>query len=329
MISLTLLDAAWEDVADGTEALLDEWLVTVGDQVVADQVLARVVVVKTSCEILAPTAGTISAILVAAGDTFAKGAPIAHLAPALSAAEAMPTPTLPVPIVEPVATPTATQLIPLSGLRGIIARNLSAAWQAPQVAVGVDVDLTLALARLETLRTEHPTAKITLTSLLIRATANALRAHPAMNALLTPQGIELVPTIHLALAVSTADGLLTPVIQNADQLSIVALAHEAARLAEATRAGTLPPGAFQGGTFTLTNLGMAGIDWFTPVLNPPQIGILGVGQIVQKPLARDAQVVIAPVATLTLVFDHRAVDGYPAALFLADLARRLQTAAEL
>ncbi|MDT4883010.1 Dihydrolipoyllysine-residue acyltransferase component [compost metagenome] len=104
------------------------------------------------------------------------------------------------------------------------------------------------------------------------------------------------------------------------------LASEVRDLATGARTGALPPRAYQGGTFTVTNLGMTGIDWFTPILNPPQIGIIGVSRVVQRPVVREGQLAVASMTTLTLVFDHRAVDGYPAAQFLASVRERLESA---
>ena len=214
--------------------------------------------------------------------------------------------------------------MPFSGLRGTIARNLSLAWQAPRVAAGVDVDMSAALAHLAALRRSAGDIRLTLTPLFIRAAALALRAHPRLNALVTEQGVEQITAIHIALAVSLEDGLLTPVIRDADTKSVAALAAEAAHLAAAARAGTLPPGALQGGTFTVSNLGATGIDWFTPVLNPPQVAILGVARVVERPVVRGGQLAVAPCTTLSLVFDHRAIDGDPAARFLATLRDLLE-----
>jgi pyruvate dehydrogenase E2 component (dihydrolipoamide acetyltransferase) len=147
-----------------------------------------------------------------------------------------------------------------------------------------------------------------------------------MNALMTDKGIEEVHAVNLALAVNTAMGLVTPVIRDAEQKSVAELAAEMGDLAERARNGKLPPAAYQKGTFTLSNLGAAGIDWVTPILNPPQVGILGVGRTRDAVIARDGVPVVAPMATLTLVFDHRAIDGFPAGLFLKDLGACLTAA---
>lgn len=225
----------------------------------------------------------------------------------------------------PAPAPAAERrTIPLSGLRGAIARNMTQGWQVPRVAHAVDVDLT----RVEALRAERAAAgeKLSVNAFVLRATALALRAHPRLNAPMRDKAVELVEDINLGVAVALDDGLMVPVIRNADAKSVAELADATRRLAKGARAGALTGGAYQRGTFTVTNLGAAGIDRFSPIINPPQVAILGVGRTAQRAVVRDGAIVAAPVATLTLVFDHRAVDGQPAALFLAEIARRLEHA---
>jgi pyruvate/2-oxoglutarate dehydrogenase complex dihydrolipoamide acyltransferase (E2) component len=223
-------------------------------------------------------------------------------------------------------SPPANPLIPLKGLRGTIARNMTVGWQAPRVAMGAEVDMSTCLARLVELQAKAGSeTRITVTAIVLRAVALTLREHPKLNALMREGGIEPMAQIHLGLAVALDDGLAVPVVRDADTKPVEALAAESRALATGTRAGTLPPKAYQSATFTVTNLGMTGIDWFTPILNPPQVGILGLSRVVDRAVVREHQIVIAPMTTLTLVFDHRAVDGHPAALFLRDLRTRLES----
>jgi pyruvate dehydrogenase E2 component (dihydrolipoamide acetyltransferase) len=335
MTGLSLPLELWEDATDDTEALLEEWLVAVGDRVVTGQVLATAVIVKTNVELLASCDGVITAILVPAGETFARGADLATLAPAGAPASAQePAPAAPAAPPTPAPTPAqpapeAARVVPFTGLRGSIARNLSAAWQAPRVAAGVEVDMSAAQARLRALRAEGGERRITLTALFVRAAALALRAHPQMNALVTEHGVERVPGVHIAIAVSLDAGLVTPVIRDADMKPAASVAHELAELASTARAAGLAPGALQGGTFTVSNLGGTGIDWFTPVLNPPQAGILGVSRVADRPVVRNGSLAVAPCTTLTLVFDHRAIDGEPAGRFLANIRDLLEEPAQL
>lgn len=222
------------------------------------------------------------------------------------------------------------RVVPLTGLRGAVARNTTLGWQAPQVAMSVEADVTRCESRRAALQESVGAAqKVTLTAFILRAVALTLKEHPRMNALLKEHGVELVEDINLAFAVSLDEGLLAPVIRNADRKTVAELARESRELAEAARAFKLGPGAYQRGTFTVTNLGMTGIDWFTPVINPPQIGILGVTRVTQKPIVRDGAIAVAPMMGLHLVFDHRAIDGYPAAVFLDALRKRIETAEDL
>ena len=213
-------------------------------------------------------------------------------------------------------------LIPLKGIRGMIARSLTAAWQAPRVAQGLDADMTEVLARVARER-EATGRKISITHAVLRAVALALREHPTVNGIVTEQGVELWSQVNLGVAVNTVHGVVVPVLMQADGKDLVALESGVAQLADGARAGKLPASAYQRGTFTVSTLGATGIDWFTPVLNPPQIAILGVGRVAQRAVVVDDVVVARPMMTLTLVFDHRALDGHPAGLFLSDVARRL------
>ena len=217
-------------------------------------------------------------------------------------------------------------LIPLKGIRGVIARTLTSAWQAPRVAQGLDADMTLTLQRIERVRQETG-RRVSVTHAVLRAVALSLREHPAVNGTISDQGVELWSEVNLGVAVNAPYGLVVPVVMGADGIELAALEPEVARLAEGARAGKLPASAYQRGTFTVSTLGATGIDWFTPVLNPPQIAILGVGRVAERAVVRDGRIVARPMMTLTLVFDHRALDGHPAASFLAAVVHRL-TAAE-
>jgi len=221
----------------------------------------------------------------------------------------------------------APALVPLKGMRGSIARNMAAAWQAPRVAQTVEVDMTQCFALQARMHGEG--TRVTVTPIVLRGIALALRAHPQLNALLRQDGIERSAEVHLGVAVALDEGLAVPVIRDAHELSIAQLAQAARELASASREGRLAPRHFQGGTFTVTNLGATGIDWFTPILNAPQVAILGMGATRERAVVRNGALAIAPVMTLTLVFDHRALDGDPAARFLADLRRRLESCEDL
>jgi pyruvate dehydrogenase E2 component (dihydrolipoamide acetyltransferase) len=334
MVGVRIPVEAWEGVEEGTEALLEGWLVREGDVVVAGQPVATAVLVKTNYEITAPIAGRIAKILIATQETFGRDQDLALLEEAgvaQSAAVAPPTPVAPAAPTAAAADVAVTERIPLSGLRGIIARNMTSTWQTvPRVAAGLEVDVTACLATRKTLQERlGPEPYVSLTHLILRAVALTLREHPRLNARVVEGAVEVVADIDLGLAVNLEDGLVVPVLRHADRKSVAELAAEARRLAEAAREGRLPPATLQGGTFTVTNLGATGIDWFTPIIHQPQVAILGVGRVAEHAVIRDGRVVVAPTMMLTLVYDHRAVDGYPASVFLAAVGDRLQRAQEL
>jgi pyruvate dehydrogenase E2 component (dihydrolipoyllysine-residue acetyltransferase) len=158
-----------------------------------------------------------------------------------------------------------------------------------------------------------------ITDVLVKIAALALHEHPAINAELTDSGIVQHADIHIAIAVDTEHGLLAPVVHDARTRSLESIARESARLIDAARARTIRPADLAGATFTITNLGMYDVDAFTPIVNLPQCAILGIGRIVAKPVVVDDttdQIAVQRMLSLSLTFDHRLVDGAPAARFL-------------
>jgi pyruvate dehydrogenase E2 component (dihydrolipoamide acetyltransferase) len=218
----------------------------------------------------------------------------------------------------------APRTIPLTGMRGAISRNMGLGWQVPRVSQSVEVDMS----RVEALRGERLAAgeRPGVTACVLRAVALALCSHPRLNALMREKEVELVPEINLGVAVALEEGLMVPVVRNADTLPLAELGREVTRLADGARQGKLSPGTYQRGTFTVTSLGATAVDRFSPIINPPQIAILGVGRTALRPAVKEGVIAAVPMLTLTLVFDHRAVDGYPAALFLGEVVRRLEGA---
>lgn len=157
--------------------------------------------------------------------------------------------------------------------------------------------------------------------LVVKTTAEALRRHPRMNAIETTGAdgtaqVQMLSEINIGLAVALEEGLVTPVIRGADGKSLAQLAAENRDLAARTREGRTRPEEITGGTFTITNLGANEIDGFTPIINPPQVGILGVGRVVEKPVIANGEIAKGETMYLSLTFDHRMIDGAPAAAFL-------------
>ncbi len=223
--------------------------------------------------------------------------------------------------VAPVAQPRA-ETAAMTGLRRIIAERMSASHQAvAEVTLVTEADATALVVVREQLKAAVAAEwgfAPGYNDLLGLIVARALREFPYMNARLAADGsaIERVPVVNLGMAVDTERGLLVPVIRGAGQKDLRALSTEFRTLAERARAGKSLPDDLTGGTFTITNLGMYDIDAFTPIVNLPEAAILGAGRIQQKPVVHDGAVVVRHMWTLSLSFDHRLVDGAPAARFL-------------
>lgn len=239
--------------------------------------------------------------------------------------EPPPAPARPSPAPAPAA---GVIEIPLRGMRKTIADRLAESYRtAPHVPLRLDVEMTEAARFREQVLPEierRRGVRLTYTDLIAAATAAALAEIPALNATLEGDLLRQYPTVNLGIAVALEEGLIVPVVRNAAALSLGELAARTKELAEKARTGRLTGEELTGGTFTITNLGSYGIQSFDPILNPPQVGILGVGAIEERLVPRDGQPVARRMMTLTLTFDHRAVDGAPAARFLARLRELLE-----
>jgi pyruvate dehydrogenase E2 component (dihydrolipoamide acetyltransferase) len=219
------------------------------------------------------------------------------------------------------ARPTAPNATPLHGMRKAIAdRMLKSLQSSAQLTITTEVDVTPLINRRAQLQAEF---SLTYTDLLIGAVAAALAAHPRMRVTVEGDAVRLHDHINIGMAVALDEGLIVPVVHDADRKSLREIAAESHALVEKARAGQLGVDEVSGGIFTITNLGMYGIDAFTPIVNQPQIAILGVGRIVQKPAVHDGQIAIRSLMTLSLTFDHRIIDGAPAAAFLQEVTQRL------
>ncbi|HEY3107650.1 MAG TPA: dihydrolipoamide acetyltransferase family protein, partial [Chloroflexota bacterium] len=237
-------------------------------------------------------------------------------APAVAAGPAAPA------LAQPPAVGART--LPLQGMRRTIAeRMLQSQNSNATVTVTLEVDMEDATRLRQQLVGEweqREGVRITFTDLIVKAAARALVEHPRLNATLRGDQIIEQAEVHVGIAVALDDGLIVPVLRNAERKSLLEIGRETRSLGERARAGRLAIPDVTGGTFTITNLGTYGVDAFTPIINPPEAAILGVGKIASRPVARDDRVVIRPMMWLSLTFDHRIVDGAPAAIFL----RRVQ-----
>jgi len=220
----------------------------------------------------------------------------------------------------PLADVEVTERIPVAGVKKVIAERMATSVHTTaRVTLMMDVDATeFVKARNEmkaTFAKEWGFAP-GYNDLLAKIVAAALKKYPYMNARITPDAVEYLADINVALAVDTERGLLVPVIHGADQKSLQDFGSEFREKVNRARAGRALPDDLTGGTFTITNLGMYDVEAFTPVINLPEAAILGVGKIIQKPVVKDGEIVIREMLSLSLVFDHRVVDGAPAAKFM-------------
>ena len=223
--------------------------------------------------------------------------------------------------------PAASEVVELSGIRQIIAERMTMSVQTnASVTLHTEVDAT-SLVELRELfgeKLQEQGVKLTYTDLIVKIIANVLQEHPRLNATLTDEGIHMLTDINIGVAVALEDGLVVPVVRNADKIGLASISEQIKNLAEKARNNQLTPGELQGGTFTLTNLGNFGVDAFTPIINPPECAILGVGRILKKPVVHNDAIAIRSMLTLSLTFDHRVVDGAPAAQFLQTVSQYIQ-----
>ena len=210
----------------------------------------------------------------------------------------------------------AVESVPLSNIRRTIARRLGEAWQVPVFQLTVSVEMTDANTLIERSRALNPDVRVTVTDLLAQVCARALVRHPEVNVQFAGEALLRFGSADIGIAVAAPQGLVVPVIRSVERLSLVEVALRRAELVERARQGALAVADLSGGTFTISNLGMFGVEQFTAVLNPPQAAILAVGATTDRPVAAGGEVVVRPLMTVTLTVDHRAVDGAPAADFL-------------
>ncbi|MDX3612125.1 2-oxo acid dehydrogenase subunit E2 [Streptomyces europaeiscabiei] len=241
-------------------------------------------------------------------------------------------PVTPAPVPPPVrgktAPPRPGDVLPLTGMRGTIARRMHASLQEmAQLTHGYEVRMDAVVSLRDRLKEEWADTDLPVPSLndfLLKAAALALGEHPLLNATVREDGVHLLDGIHLGFAVAVPGGLLVPVIEDAAALPLPEIARRSKELARAARDGRVSPAQLEGGTFTVTSLGGYGVDFFTPVINPGQVAILGVGALREGVEWRDDRPLRTRVLTLSLTFDHRAVDGAPAAEYLRTVGELLR-----
>lgn len=341
-----------------TEGTVAKWLQPNGALVAEGAPLYEVETDKVTLTVDAPLGGRLERI-VAEGETVPVGAIVGRLLSEATAPE--PTPVV-AEVAEVRATPAARAAArrlgvdlrsisngrrlreadvlahaptggstALSGRRRVIAERMrSSLAQSAQVTESMEVDLTDALRLREQLeQLVGIERRPTITDLVMRAVVLALREHPALNATYQNGELRAHSDVQMGIAVDAEDGLIVPVIRDAHTLDLLDLAARSRPLIERARAGKLLPGDVTGGTFTITSLGPLGVDFFTPIINPPQVAILGIGRVFSKLALNGRDVVERQYLYLNLSFDHQVVDGAPAARFLQRIKHVLELPAAL
>jgi pyruvate dehydrogenase E2 component (dihydrolipoamide acetyltransferase) len=227
---------------------------------------------------------------------------------------------------KPISTKVIASIIPgghrdieLSLIRKTIAKRMQESKQTvPHFYVTVEIDMEPAMSFREQLNTAAD-SKISFTDILVKASAATLMQHPNINATYLGNTMRQFGEAHVAVAVALDEGLVTPVIRNCEQKSVLQINAELQDLAGRARSRKLKPEEYQGGTFTISNLGMYGVEEFAAIINPPEGAILSVGSILEKPVVKNGQIVIGHTMKVTLASDHRIIDGTVAARFLQDL----------
>jgi len=226
-----------------------------------------------------------------------------------------------------VAHSETTSIIPMKGMRGTIAaRMMQSLTEMAQLTHGFEVSMDAVVQLRAEMKDQYVALGVAVPSLndfVVRAAALALRQHPILNATIIDKEIHLLGRIHMGLAVAVPGGLMVPVIHDADQLSLPELARATRDVADRCRTGAISLDELEGATFAVTSLGTYGVDFFTPVINPGNVGILGVGRLRDSGKWEGETFVRTQVLTLSLTFDHRAVDGAPAAEYLQTIAQLL------
>jgi pyruvate dehydrogenase E2 component (dihydrolipoamide acetyltransferase) len=329
-----------------TEAMLVEWHKENQDWVEQGELLFSLESEKTIIDIEAPTSGYVQ-ILVQAGEVVPVLTPVALISPEpgeiegyapveveARTSQGRKTGDVPDRTVRDLASeadPNLQKTSPashLDGMRGIIAERLTDSWQQrPQVTLNSQMDASVLVADRE--RRKAAGNIISYNTYLMKASALALEEFPQLNVYLTPDSFIQRDEINIGLAVDTERGLMVPVLKDVPTRSILELNQELLDLVERTKEGRLLPDEYSGGSFSVTNLGAFGVDSFAPLINPPESASLGVGRIVDQPVIQDGELQGRKALTLSLSFDHRIIDGAPAAKFLACIVDILQDPTQL
>jgi pyruvate dehydrogenase E2 component (dihydrolipoamide acetyltransferase) len=217
--------------------------------------------------------------------------------------------------------------IPLTQMRKTIAKRLvTSIGPVPTFYLTIEVDMSHLQGARERInaRLEGEGVKVSINDFIIKAVAVALRQHPAINAQWTDAAIRRFNRVHIGVAVAVEDGLITPIVRDADQIGVAEISQQVRELAKRARERKLQPDEYTGATFSISNLGMFGIDEFTAIINPPEAAILAIGRVEDKPVAQFGEIISQPRMRITMSCDHRVIDGATGAKFLQTLRQYLE-----
>jgi len=225
---------------------------------------------------------------------------------------------------KPFEKPKIARVIQLTGIRKTIAERLSYSHRTiPSATLLLDANVE----KLSEFREDFEKKigqKTSFTAFIAKAVALALKNHSMLNSSIENDQVNIYEDINISIAIDTPNGLVAPAVFNVDKKNVLEISNEIKRLTENAKACNLKLVELVGGTFTITNLGAIGVEAFMPLVNPPQTAIIGFGTVVMRPVVADNNIAIAPMVTLSLVFDHRVVDGAPASLFLQEVKNLLE-----
>jgi pyruvate dehydrogenase E2 component (dihydrolipoamide acetyltransferase) len=340
------------------------WLRSEGDVLVKGEPLLEVETDKVTVEIEAPADGMLSGVSAPEGTAVPVGTVIAVVVAQTDSIEVQHEPE-PARSSRPLASPKARRLaenlgvaidsiggsgpggavvtadVAAAGASSTDSMTVGNAWRTmagrvtqswhdvPQFVLGREVDASQLVSWRAEARRRAPTKRTSHTDLLIKLCAEALRRHPRVNARWNNGSIVVSEGVNVGIAVATADSVVVPVVHHADKLDLDSISARREELVERARAGTLRPADVEGGTFTISNLGMYGVDYFQAIVNAPQAGILAVGRLLDRPLVAEGRLVARPTITVALSLDHRVVDGARGAEFLGTLADLIDDPAAL
>jgi pyruvate dehydrogenase E2 component (dihydrolipoamide acetyltransferase) len=225
----------------------------------------------------------------------------------------------------PGGPPKIRETVQLTPMRRIVGERMTKSKQtAPHFYLSMDTDMTEITRQRKTLKEKGESLVPSINDFILAACARALRDFPSLNAAFTDHGVEIYSDINIGLAVALEEGLVVPVIRNADRLTLQELAKQSRELAEKAQKKRLFPLDYDGGTFTVSNLGMFGVDNFVAIVNPPQCAILAIGQVAPRVVPHGEGIAVRPMMTMSLSADHRVVDGAIAARFLQEVKNLLE-----